>query len=76
MTLINNIKNYCGAALLIGAASAVTLNSCTEKIDDGNLYTFTGEMMVDHFENNPETFSSYLEILGKVHPSHRSESTM
>jgi len=76
MKLFNNIKNYCGVALLIGAASAVTLNSCTEKVDESDLYTFTGEMMVDHFENNPETFSSYLEILGKVHPSKRSQSTM
>ncbi|MBQ0046557.1 MAG: fasciclin domain-containing protein [Prevotellaceae bacterium] len=76
MKIINNIKNYCGAALLVGAAAAVTLNSCTEKIDDSSLYTFTGEMMVDHFENNPETFGSYLTILGKVHPSKRSSSTM
>lgn len=32
--------------------------------------------MVDHFENDPENFSDYLTILGKVHPSKRSESTM
>ena len=76
MKLFNNIKKYCGAALLIGAAAAVTLNSCSEKIDESDLYTFTGEMMIDHFENNPETFSSYLTILGKVHPSKRSSSTM
>jgi len=76
MKLIKNIKNYCGVALLIGAAATVTLNSCSENIDESDLYTFTGEMMIDHFENNPETFSSYLTILGKVHPSKRSTSTM
>jgi len=76
MKILSNIKNYCGVALLVGAAAAVTLNSCTEKIDDSDLYTFTGEMMVDHFENNPDQFSSYLTILGKVHPSKRSSSTM
>lgn len=58
------------------AAAAVTLNSCTENIDESDLYTFTGEMMVDHFENNPETFSSYLTLLGQVHPSKKSASTM
>lgn len=72
----NHIKKYCGAALLICAASAVTLNSCTEKIDESSLYTFTGEMMADHFENNPETFSSYYTILGMVHQSKRSSSTI
>lgn len=76
MDMIKNIKRYCGAALLIGAGAAVTLNSCSENIDESSLYTFTGEMMTDHFENNPETFSSYLTILGKVHQSKRSASTM
>ena len=77
MKLINHIKNYCGAtALLMGAIATVTLNACSEKIDESNLYTFTGEMMIDHFENHPETFSSYLTILNRVHPSKRSTSTM
>ena len=76
MKLFNKMKNYCGVALLIGAVATVTLNSCTENIDESDLYTFTGEMMVDHFENNPEVFSSYLTILGKVHTSKRSSSTV
>lgn len=75
MRTINKIKAISGA-LFIFAASMLTLNSCTENIDDSDLYTFTGETMVDHFENDPENFSDYLTILGKVHPSKRSESTM
>ena len=76
MKLFNKIKNYCGIAVCIGAVATITLNSCTEKIDESDLYTFTGEMMVDHFENNPEVFSSYLTILGKVKTSKRSSSTV
>lgn len=76
MDMNNHIKKYCGAALFICAASAVTLNSCTENVDESALYTFTGEMMIDHFENNPETFSSYYTVLGMVHQSKRSPSTM
>ena len=75
MRTINKIKAISGG-LFIFAASMFTLNSCTENIDDSDLYTFTGETMVDHFENDPENFSDYLTILGKVHPSKRSESTM
>lgn len=75
MRTINKIKAISGA-LFIFAASMFTLNSCTENIDDSDLYTFTGETMVDHFESDPDNFSDYLTILGKVHPSKRSESTM
>lgn len=75
MRTINKIKAVSGA-LFIFVASMFTLNSCTENIDDSDLYTFTGETMVDHFESDLENFSDYLTILGKVHPSKRSESTM
>ncbi|MCM1311370.1 MAG: fasciclin domain-containing protein [Bacteroides sp.] len=75
MIVIDKIRNYCGIGLLLVAFAAVTLNSCKENIDDSNLYTFTGEMMIDHLRDNPD-FSSYYEILGMVHPSKRSSSTM
>lgn len=57
-------------------AAMFTMNSCSEEIDDSDLYTFTGEMMIDHFHNNPDMFSSYYEILGIVNPSKYSSSTM
>lgn len=73
---VKNIIKYCGVSLLCTTVGLGTLNSCTEKIDDSNLYTFTGEMMTDHFANNPEKFSSFLELLGKVHSSKKSSSTI
>lgn len=76
MKIINYIKKYGGTALLIGAISTVMLTSCSEDIDESALYTFTGETMTDHFENNPEIFSSYLTLLTQVHQSKRSSSTM
>lgn len=33
-------------------------------------------MMITHFINNPDTFSNYVKLLAKVHPSKRSASTM
>ena len=74
--MINSIFKYCGVVVTILASAMMTLSSCREKIDESDLYTFTGEMMIDHFENNPETFSSYLTLLGRVHPSNKSQSTM
>lgn len=76
MKIIKNIKNYCSAAIILIAGAALTLNSCKENIDESDLYTFTGEMMLDYLQNRPETFSNYVTLLGKVHPSKRSESTM
>jgi len=76
MRLIYNIRKVFGVTLLFCGVTAVTMNSCSEKIDESDLYTFTGEMMIDHFENNPEMFSSYYEMLGLVHPSKYSSSTM
>lgn len=63
-----------GFIATLGILSYVT--SCKENIDESDLYTFTGEMMIDHMETHPDTFSSYLTILGRVHPSNRSASTM
>ncbi|MBR2153531.1 MAG: fasciclin domain-containing protein [Bacteroidaceae bacterium] len=71
-----NITKFFYVALLFGGTAAISLNSCTEKIDDSDLYTFTGEMMTDHFVNNPDRFSSYLKILNRVTPSKRSKSSM
>ncbi len=76
MKLMDIFKNYCGVGVLIASLTTVAISSCTEDIDESDLYTFTGEMMIDHFANNPEIYSSYLEILGMVHPSKHSPSTM
>ncbi len=58
------------------AIVSISVTGCKENIDESDLYTFTGEMMIDHFVSHPDTFSSYTYILQRVHPSKRSESTM
>lgn len=74
---MNILKKHIGMGLLLfGVVATASLDSCTENVDDSDLYTFTGEMMIDHFTAHPDTFSSYYAILGKVHPSKRSASTM
>ena len=74
--ILDIFKRNTSKGTLIAVSLGLVLAGCSENIDESDLYTFTGEMMVDHFENNPETFSSYLEVLGQVHPSKRSKSTM
>ena len=72
--MIKKISYICCGLITLG--TLLVNSGCTEKIDDSNLYTFTGEMMVDHFENNQDIYGSYLTLLGKVHPSKKSKSTM
>ena len=43
--------------------ACVLMSSCTEDIDDSNLYTFTGETIEDFLVNNDSAFSSFNYIL-------------
>ena len=40
--------------LLFLSYFTISMNSCKEDIDESSLYTFTGEMMIDHLVNHPE----------------------
>jgi uncharacterized surface protein with fasciclin (FAS1) repeats len=60
-----------GALLFI---CLVQMTSCSENIDDSNMYTFKGETMTDHFVNNPDQFSNFLALLDRVKPGKNSSS--
>ncbi|MBQ9654946.1 MAG: fasciclin domain-containing protein [Prevotella sp.] len=42
------------------------LVGCSEKIDDSNLYTFTGETIEDYLVNRSDRFSSFNYILSRI----------
>ena len=48
--------------------------SCSDDINDSNLYTFTGDMITGYLENNDST-QMYAYLLKKVKLSRRSKST-
>lgn len=76
MKVFNIIHKHVGKTILLLSVLTVAFNSCKEDIDDSDLYTFTGETVIKHLVNSPDTFSSYVQILERVHPSKRSASTM
>ena len=41
------------------------LTGCLQKLDDENLYTFTGETIADYMENRPELYSDFTRIMKK-----------
>ena len=53
------------AALLISHFSFL-VSSCSEDIDESNLYTFTGETIEDYLSNRSEQFSSFNYILSRI----------
>ena len=59
-------------ALLAGG----TFTSCDDRIADENRFTFTGELISTHLENNPEKFSSFVEILKKAKIGKKSSGSV
>ncbi len=76
MKSLNKMHSRPFALLLLFSSLMMGFNSCKEDIDDSSLYTFTGEMMIDHLVNHPDSFSCYVQLLKRVHPSNKSTSTM
>lgn len=64
--MYNIIKKIGGLMLGAVAIGGPLLTSCSEKIDEGNLYTFTGETVADFLNNNPEQFSNFSYILKRA----------
>ena len=59
---MHKIIKQVGGLLLGVATVGGTLASCSEKIDESNLYTFTGETIADYLSNNEE-FSEFNAII-------------
>jgi uncharacterized surface protein with fasciclin (FAS1) repeats len=73
---MKSITNIAKTLWIPVAVLSLTFTGCKENIDDSDLYTFTGEMMIDHFDNNPETFSEFATLLRRVTPTVKSESSL
>ena len=52
---------------------AAGFTSCSDNVDDSDIYTFTGKTITDYFEQN-EDYSKFLYVCGKVKLSSRSDS--
>lgn len=63
MKLKNRIKSISKLGWVAIIPICISIASCSEKIDDSNLYTFTGETIEDYLTNRSETFSDFNYIL-------------
>ena len=58
MKVKNIFSKHISFGAIVIALVSLSFGSCKENIDDSDLYTFTGEMLIDHLVNHPDTFSS------------------
>lgn len=65
-TINDTIRCFRTLALLAAFPVMMGLVSCSEDIDESNLYTFTGETIEDYLVNRSEDFSSFHYILSRV----------
>lgn len=61
--------------LLVAAVSALGLSSCSDRVDDSNLFVFTGESATDFIKGQPE-LSKYYTLLTKARSGMGKGSTM
>lgn len=63
---INIFKSLLKSAGMLLVPACVAMSSCSEDIDESNLYTFTGQTIEDFLVANDTAFSSFNYILTRV----------
>ncbi len=63
---MNIFKSLLKAAGVLFFPVCLTMSSCSEDIDESNLYTFTGETIEDFLVNNDTAFSNFNYILKRA----------
>lgn len=63
-----NSRQFFGRMLLAAMIPIVAglFSGCSEKIDESNLYTFTGETIEDYLKNREDQFSNFNYILTRI----------
>ena len=68
-------NNFCALALLLCVGCNCLFFGCADKVDESDLYTFTGKTMFSYLESQ-EDFSKFSYILQKVRLSAKSETPL
>ena len=64
------------AAFVAVTMCTAMISSCQDKVDDGDMYTFTGQTITSFLNENADEYSDFAYILSKVQLSPRSSSTI
>jgi uncharacterized surface protein with fasciclin (FAS1) repeats len=72
MKIVSKIKSFILLLPLIGGLALT--QSCTESLDEGARYTFTGNTVISYLEKHSDVYSEYLALLDTVTISDFSNS--
>lgn len=75
MRLVRDKFKLWAVSLICLMAFGLSVVSCSDEIDDSNMYTFKGEMVMSCLNSRAE-FSDYANMLRSVRLSSKSESTI
>lgn len=76
MKLSNCIKHKWMRGVGLACLGLVVFSGCREEINKDDLYTFTGETVESFLEKNDSLYSRYVDLLGIVKQSSRTQSTV
>lgn len=76
MKLSNCIKHKWLRGVGLACLGLVVFSGCREEINKDDLYTFTGETVESFLEKNDSLYSRYVDLLGIVKQSSRTQSTV
>lgn len=69
------IFNYIRTLSLSFIVGVVALTSCSDNVDDSNLYSFTGDVVTSYLSKDAN-FSDYCSLLKRVRLSNKSKSSL
>lgn len=73
-TLAKSLKVLAMSTMLLIPCS--TFMGCDDEIDESNRFTFKGELIATHLQNNPDKFSNFAEILRKARIGDKASGNM
>lgn len=75
MKLKKRLSQFVFRLSMLAFPACLAFSSCSDTVDDSNLYTFTGELAATYLEKTPQ-YSSYSYILKKAKMSDKSKSSI
>lgn len=61
--ILNKLRRM---AYVLAVPTVISVASCTENIDESNLYTFKGELISTYLEHRPDSFSNFSYIVKRA----------
>lgn len=73
---IMNFKTTLLSFIALALATCFSFTSCSDDVDESDMYTFVGQTVTSYLDSNPDEYSNFAYILKKVQLSPKSKSSI